>query len=120
MTKTKTPSHTPGPWHTGSGNGVGSIFADEGRMRYENGTVLYPICVMNTGYDTVEDEMNARLVAAAPELLEALNSMMDAWVAECRATPHALDGHPQARDIHAQSIKARAMALEAIKKATKI
>ena len=67
--------HTKGPWHTGQGNGEGSIFADEGRMRFENGTVLYPICTMNTGWDEAEDAANARLVAAAPELLEALQNL---------------------------------------------
>lgn len=68
-------AHTKGPWHTGQGNGEGSIFADEGRMRFENGTVLYPICTMNTGWDKTEDAANARLVAAAPELLEALKAL---------------------------------------------
>lgn len=62
--------HTPGPWHVGQGNGEGSVFADEGRMRYENGTVLYPICSV-IDMDG-EGDANANLIAAAPELLAAL------------------------------------------------
>lgn len=72
--------HTKGPWHTGQGNGEGSIFADEGRMRFENGTVLYPICRINTGWDEAEDAANARLVAAAPELFEALHYLLEQTV----------------------------------------
>lgn len=40
---TASSKHTPGPWHMGAGNGEGGIFADDGRMRFENGTTLYPI-----------------------------------------------------------------------------
>lgn len=66
-------THTPGPWHMGQGNGEGSIFAETGRMRGEaGGTVLYPIAVVVRGWEEAEDEANARLVAEAPALLEAL------------------------------------------------
>ena len=67
--------HTPGPWHMGEGNGKGSIFkTGEGRMRFEQpgGTTLYPICAMVRGWNDQEDEANARLIAASPEMLEAL------------------------------------------------
>jgi hypothetical protein len=64
--------HTKGNWHQGAGNGEGSIFADKGRMRMtENGTSLWPICQVTRGWDAEEDEANARLIAAAPELLAA-------------------------------------------------
>jgi ribonuclease HI len=64
--------HSKGKWHKGQGNGEGSIFADEGRMRMEsNGTTLYPICQMNRGWEEKEDAANADIVAAAPELLAA-------------------------------------------------
>ena len=36
------------------------------------GTTLYPIARMGRGWNEVEDEANARLIAAAPELLAAL------------------------------------------------
>jgi len=68
--------HTPGQWHIGSGNGEGSIFADNGRTRLEiGGTTLYPICQVNRKWEDEEDEANARLIAAAPELLQAIKDL---------------------------------------------
>ena len=65
-------THTKGAWHIGEGNGEGSIFADSGRTRLESdGTTLYPICQVNSGWNDAEDAANARLIAAAPELLDA-------------------------------------------------
>lgn len=59
----------------GHGNGEGAIFAERGRMRGEaGGTVLYPIATMVRGFEEAEDEANARLVAAAPVLLGALQA----------------------------------------------
>jgi hypothetical protein len=41
-------------------------------MRLElGGTTLYPIAQMVRGWDETEDDANARLIAAAPELLGA-------------------------------------------------
>lgn len=72
MNSTTQTQHTPGPWHMGAGNGSGSIFADEGRTRLEEGgTTLYPIATINHALGD-EDEANARLIAAAPDLLAAL------------------------------------------------
>ena len=60
----------------GAGNGEGSIFADNGRTRLEiGGTTLYPIAQIGRGWNKVEDEANARLIAAAPEMLAALQSL---------------------------------------------
>jgi hypothetical protein len=39
------------------------------------GTTLYPIAKMGHGWNEAEDEANARLIAAAPEMLEALRSL---------------------------------------------
>ncbi len=73
-------THTKGHWHVGQGNGEGSIFADEGRMRLtDKGTALYPICTMVRGWNDAEDEANARLVAAAPALHAALAGIMHWW-----------------------------------------
>lgn len=71
--------HTPGPWHEGALNGAGSIFCDgDYRMDNEHGaTVLYPIALINYGPDPEEDSANARLIAAAPELLAALEAFID-------------------------------------------
>ena len=71
---------TPGPWHIGSGNGEGSIFAENGRMRLETGgTTLYPICHNVSTWNIDEDDANARLIAAAPDLLAALESCIS-WL----------------------------------------
>jgi hypothetical protein len=70
--------HTPGPWHIGIGNGIGSIFPDNGRTRLEDGgTTLYPIASVNSGWNADEDTANADLIAAAPELLAALTALVD-------------------------------------------
>jgi len=72
----KTHTHTQGPWHVGAGNGEGNIFSDNGRTRLEiGGTTLYSIAQITRGWDEVEDEANARLIAAAPEMLAALQSL---------------------------------------------
>ena len=71
--------HTPKSWHVGSGNGEGNIFADEGRMALEDGgTTLYPICtVVKMPNHAAEDEANASLISAAPEMLEACYSILN-------------------------------------------
>lgn len=69
--------HTPGPWHVGQMNGAGSVFADHGRTRYEDGTVLYPICKVNRGWDEAEDEANSLLIASAPDLLAACLKLIE-------------------------------------------
>jgi hypothetical protein len=71
--------HTKGPWHVGAGNGEGSVFADTGRTRLEQGgTTLYSICSVTRGWNDGEDAANARLIAAAPELLAALQDLLAA------------------------------------------
>ena len=62
-------------WHVGQGNGEGSVFADSGRMKLEaGGTTLTPICKV---FDFNGDmEEHARLIAAAPDLLEALKQIV--------------------------------------------
>jgi hypothetical protein len=68
--------HTPGPWHIGIGNGIGSIFSETGRTRLEDGgTALYPIASINSGWNATEDAANARLITAAPAMLAALQSV---------------------------------------------
>lgn len=74
---TRNYAFTPGPWHCGQGNGEGSIFADDGRMRLaEGGTTLWPICTMVNGWEEAEDEANAKLIASSPALAVALRRLL--------------------------------------------
>ena len=63
--------HTKGPWTIGStdGNDIGIIARDSG-----NGGQMVAMAVVDEDYaqDTDEHLSNARLIAAAPELLAAL------------------------------------------------
>jgi len=68
--------HTPGPWHVGVVEKM-EVLSDHGRLRLEpGGTTLYPICKV-VMFDREEDEANARLIAAAPEMYEALRELLD-------------------------------------------
>jgi len=71
-----TPKHTPGPWHKGSQpHNCKYIFSETGRMRLEeDGTTLYPVA--QTIDFNGEGVANARLIAAAPELLEACKNLL--------------------------------------------
>jgi len=58
--------HTPGPWGTSGGKGV---YAESGRE------IIF--CAHNTrSGSTEEKEANARLIAAAPELLAACQRLL--------------------------------------------
>jgi hypothetical protein len=70
--------HTPAPWKAAHAIAEGSIFSDSGRTRLEDGgTTLYPICSYNRGWNADEDAANARLIASAPDLLQALLSILE-------------------------------------------
>ena len=60
--------HTPGPWMP---------HHDKGRLYVETHRDDV-ICMVAKGLGTQEDQANANLIAAAPELLEALQVMLDA------------------------------------------
>lgn len=59
-------SHTPGPWTFRPGSGLG--FYVEGRLEKENGHWLIAEACGRSN----QNEANARLIAAAPDLLSAL------------------------------------------------
>jgi hypothetical protein len=64
MTKT---THTPGPWSTGA-NSTLSIFSPIVNGAYK--TTVAEACTQKIGIE--EAEANAKLIAAAPDLLQAL------------------------------------------------
>jgi hypothetical protein len=76
--------HTPGPWAVGlyswdNVKGAHGILAEG---------CLIPICHSIMGGDLEESDANARLIAAAPDLLEALRKA-EAWVSQY----HGMVGH---------------------------
>lgn len=83
--------HTPGPW-----TGAGPSFGDP-LPRYtteivtewedEDGEAL-SICELPFHHHDDENEANARLIAAAPDLLEALQDLCDT-LGECGMTERA-------------------------------
>ena len=67
--------HTPGPWTWGKPRGedpIGAIFAADRTivLNLGDGTDYYPTA------GTMPKEANARLIAAAPELLEAIKLLL--------------------------------------------
>jgi L-alanine-DL-glutamate epimerase-like enolase superfamily enzyme len=77
-----TTQHTPGPW-IGAGPSFGDQFPrytteitteDE---RYGDGHIQ--ICELPFHHHDEENEANARLIAAAPDLLEALKDIVEFW-----------------------------------------
>ena len=78
---------TPGPWHANwtrlNGKAIGFHVADE-----THGSIR-PICEFYDGTEAMppeEVEANARLIAAAPKLLEALQALVDAaWLEDSHA-----------------------------------
>jgi hypothetical protein len=84
-------SHTPGPWNT-NGASKASNFGDwTARVRAnDHGPVTVAKVLAGNGSNDTKEiaEANARLIAAAPELLAALESLVGkAWV---RDTPEHL------------------------------
>jgi hypothetical protein len=81
MSNTK---HTPGPWQHGANYGACVYVFDENRSY--NIATLGPTPVMGGSC-----EANARLIAAAPELLEALKEMMHyrSWAGDWWQVEHA-------------------------------
>jgi len=75
-------THTPGPWTVVVAN-TGAVYITGGKP-LEDG--LNPIASMDGDPDELDD--NARLMAAAPDLLDALRDLLD-------ATPTPLRNHQQ-------------------------
>jgi len=66
------PSHTPGPWHVvGSDNATPHIMHEGGKDRYDIDDHTSIVCVMPAEIlHSYNSWANARLIAAAPDLLE--------------------------------------------------
>jgi hypothetical protein len=94
-----TAQHTPGPWSQIPQSTGGPIIAH----KYETGNQLNPIGLRLVGLTMArkdslkEDEANARLMAAAPDLLSALRMVLD--------DPSSLDGRPRTYEAVRAAIK---------------
>ena len=75
--------HTPGPWRCGPGDGCAKVQANDGDL-----------CATVYGGNQETDYANARLIAAAPELLEALRAcrraMQNDWTNKPRIGDEAV------------------------------
>jgi glycine/D-amino acid oxidase-like deaminating enzyme len=84
------PAWTPGPWTRCDGMG------ERYTLRADNGETLIATAYFPRGRKNATDERkaNARLIAAAPELYEALDElarMADQWSGQIEPPPPALD-----------------------------
>jgi len=99
MQTEQTAQHTPGPWNVDMWE-----YPQDDRRELVIQTATNRLAVLDwdQGQDnpyTIADNearANARLIAAAPELLAALERMADAWPAQTPDSPH-FDAHIQAR-----------------------
>ena len=73
--------HTPGPWYY-TNEGINSMGIVE-----KDGTNIMHMATLRNSSASRHMEANARLIAAAPDLLEALRMVLD--------DPDALDGRPR-------------------------
>ena len=72
-----TEDHTPGPWLM-EGNKIGVLVGPKNSPTY-----YAPICTLDDGWETITGDANARLIAAAPEMLSALSvayEQLAAWI----------------------------------------
>jgi hypothetical protein len=112
----KNRQHTPGPWY------IGTEFNDQGRhiyaaqkVRHEDGDEWHPLIACTDDDERLVDwQANAALIAAAPDLLEALQELLAAERANSlEIVGRDTDGHP----LNAAGV-ARKKARAAIAKAT--
>lgn len=71
--------HTPGPWSVRNKGGRESVISNPAGNEATNGTFIAD-CMVSSAYRTIEEtKANAKLIAAAPELLEAARKMVEAF-----------------------------------------
>lgn len=80
-TQTKQTKHTPGPWQFAADSGGSTPCL--GHVRHSKKACVYRPENMGTIASHIANWDDARLIAAAPELLEALNYVESAGPTEC-------------------------------------
>lgn len=72
-------NHTPGPWALAEGS-----WEIEARVDPENSETYYaPVAMLDTDWSGGIVEANARLIAAAPDMLDALSDIVASSDANC-------------------------------------
>lgn len=92
--------HTPGPWELSEAEykeGFGTYRRVEQVEQF--GDVVGSVCIRHAVNHTLDacGEANARLIAAAPDLLSALVMVLD--------DPNALDGRPRTAEVVRAAIR---------------
>lgn len=96
--------HTPGPWWIIDRSGFDPLYVDIGSNSWG---AFARVVVRINGEDLKEPEgiANARLIAAAPELLKALEWVQGLW--ECDALKNEDGQTPDFKTVHDALAKAR-------------
>ena len=101
--------HTPGPWNIGSSDLPVSTISVHSNTGSKHSTLAR---VVDASYmSAVESYDNARLMAAAPELVDCVSDLIDAIETAIRAGDWKVDGacDPTEVVIRAKAIKSKAM-----------
>lgn len=98
------PKHTPGPWAIKWAN------QEDAFLDGSNGEAVFLLRDLSQGVDEDLNEANARLIAAAPDLLSALSRLLEITLDACLADGFELDTY---------QTEARNQAIAALEKATK-
>lgn len=88
--------HTPGPWIVDVGAHVIFVYTNNGEIN------PYKI-ISSIGLDQLNCLQDAKLVAAAPDMLEALQAaikLSDDWFAEQLAAGHDLERTPECQAVY--------------------
>lgn len=76
-------THTPGPWAFKEGNAERASMSEVFKAVDKEFRIGFVTCENRSQQQRAEDIANARLIAAAPELLAAVATMLGAAEADC-------------------------------------
>jgi hypothetical protein len=93
-------AHTPGPWKADTNLGCKRISAKPFRGQQHRQAKRFEVACTPGLHDESEDLANARLIASAPDLLEALTDLRD-WMMAVAESDHPLIEKADAAISHA-------------------
>ena len=74
-----TKKHSPGPWYVGSGTYEGRNIYSTASVTDGEGFTYQPVVATAEDNEVACWDANARLIAAAPDLLEALGALLERY-----------------------------------------